>query len=159
MCSAGMQQRPIRAPVTSCLSSPENRKRKFMNDLSWKKFFLICAEYLGSGDQLAAKSDSWCAWTTFRRIEEEFGYWTSGLPRAAEIRETCIADGGVWGQPFIYSELAHIVIPRTFYWESYSESGFESGVRSQKIDELSAGLRDAGIGHRLTNLVLEVKLY
>jgi len=130
-----------------------------MNDAKWKSFFLICAERLGKGDPLASRSESWCAWTTFRRISEEFGYWTAGLPQVDEIRETFIADGSTWGQPFSYSELAHIVIPRTFYWESYSERGFESGLRSQKIDELSAGLLDTGIEHRLTNLVLEVKLY
>lgn len=130
-----------------------------MDDVSWNKFFLICANSLGKGDQLASRSESWCAWTTFRRISEEFGYWTGGLPQVADIRETYIADGGVWGQPFSYSELAHVVIPRTFYWEAYSQSGFESGLRSQEIDELSVKLSEARIEHRLTSLVLEVKLY
>lgn len=105
-------------------------------------------------------SESWCAWTTYRRIGEDFGYWTSGLPALEDIGATGIADGGVWGQPFSYSELAHVVIPRTFYWESRTAAGqFESGLRSQDIDELSFRLSAAGVEHRATDLVLEIKLY
>jgi len=105
-------------------------------------------------------SESWCAWTTYRRIGEDFGYWTSGLPAIEDIGAIGIADGSVWGQPFSYSELVHVVIPRTFYWESRTAAGqFESGLRSQDIDELSSRLSAAGIEHRATALVLEIKLY
>lgn len=130
-----------------------------ISDEHWKTFFLICVECLGAGDQLASRSQSWCAWTTYRRIGEDFGYWTCGLPSAKDLGEAGIADGGVWGQPFSYSELAHIVIPRTFYWESRGASSFESGMRSQDIEELSSRLSAAGIEHRATDLVLEIKLY
>jgi len=130
-----------------------------MSDQDWQIFFKLCAECLEKGGPISSSSGSWCAWTTYRRIGEEFGYWSSGLPSMEEIRDTHIADGACWGQPFSYSELAHVVIPRTFYWEVVSEKGFESGLRTQDIDTLSAKLNLAGIEHRVTNLVLEIKLY
>jgi hypothetical protein len=130
-----------------------------MDDFRWKSFFQLCVKCLGRGDVDATSSESWCAWTTYRRISEEFGYWTSGLPALSDICDTHISDGGVWRQPFSYSDIAHIVIPRTFYWESYSDNGFENGLRTQDIDFLSRQLILINIEHRVTDLVLEIKLY
>lgn len=130
-----------------------------MNDDTWKRFFLSCAEILGPGEPLAAHSDSWCSWTTYRRLAEDAGYWVSGLPNVDQIADAGIKDGSIWGQPFSYGDIAHIVIPRRFYWESISETKFESGVRGQDIDALSSKLRNEKIDHRLTDLILEIKLY
>lgn len=67
-------------------------------------------------------------------------------------------DRGPWGQPFSYQEIAHVVIPRAFYWET-AAGPFDSGRKTQDIQRLSRELTAAGIPHRLTDLVLEVKLY
>ena len=130
-----------------------------MDSNDWKTFFLVCAEILGRGSSVAAQSDSWCSWTTFARLNEDTGYWMSGLPKQKEIADAGIADGGTWGQPFSYSDLAHVLIPRSFYWESSSENGFKSGVRKQDIDAVALRLQEQKINHRLTDLVLEIKLY
>lgn len=55
--------------------------------------------------------------------------------------------------------LAHMIIPRSFYWEANVDGRFERGLRSQDIDELSSRLAAAGFQHRLTDLILEIKLY
>jgi hypothetical protein len=130
-----------------------------MDDKNWNLFFHACANTLGNGANIAANSDSWCSWTTFRRLKEDAGYWTAGLPNTADILVTHIRDGGVWGQPFSYSDIAHIVIPCEFYWESVSASGFESGTKYQNIETLVEKLHELGIQYRSTDLILEIKLY
>jgi hypothetical protein len=130
-----------------------------MNDRDWKTFFLVCANALGVGHATALHSRSWCSWTTFQRLNEDAGYWTAGLPREMDIADTHIKDGGVWGQPFSYAELAHIIVPQKFLWESVPGPDFTSGFREQDIKALSSALTEKGIGHRATDLVLEIKLY
>ncbi|MDO3566066.1 hypothetical protein [Ralstonia pseudosolanacearum] len=130
-----------------------------MNAGAWKNFFTTCAAILGEGAPAAAKSNTWCSWTTFKRLREDTGYWQSGLPNPSDIHDEWIGDGGVWGQPFSYTDLAHIIVPREFYWEQVSQEGFESGVRVQDIESLSTELRAKGIEHRKTDLLLEIKLY
>jgi len=130
-----------------------------MQNEDWKNFFLLCSRVLGKGAPSAASSDSWCSWTTFRRLMEDAGYWGAGLPNPENIFDCNVGDGGTWGQPFAYSDIAHMLIPREFYWEKISEQGFESGTKHQDIDALSAKLNKQGIHHRKTNLVLEIKLY
>ena len=130
-----------------------------MNNSDWKAFFHASLDVLGKGASLAVNSDSWCSWTTFRRLKEDAGYWNAGLPDAGDIFDGNIGDGSAWGQPFAYSDIAHLVIPREFYWKKISESGFESGTKYQDIDTLSKKLNDLGIQHRKTELVLEIKLY
>jgi len=130
-----------------------------MSDPDWQSFFLVCADFLGAGSARAAHSNSWCAWTTFRRLNEDAGYWTSGLPNRHDIADSYIKDGGVWGQPFLYSDLAHIIVPRQFCWQTEPGAAFSSGTRRQDLDGLSSKLSKAGIDHRLTSLVLEIKLF
>ena len=130
-----------------------------MDSNLWRIFFEVSIDTLGEGSTLAALSPSWCSWTTFDRLKEDAGYWTSGLPNRADLRETYLADGGTWGQPFHYSSLAHIVIPRTFFWERVAPGSYENGEKSQAIGALSSALESAGVTHRLTELVLEIKLY
>lgn len=130
-----------------------------MDDKNWNLFFQICANTLGTGANIAANSDSWCSRATFRRLKDDAGYWVAGLPNAADILATHIRDGGVWGQPFSYADIAHIVIPRQFYWERISEGGFESGTKYQNIETVAKELREIGIQYRITDIILEIKLY
>lgn len=108
---------------------------------------------------MAAASPSWCAWTTFGSLSTGIHYWTSGLPALSDINNEFIGDSGVWGQPFLYKDLAHIVIPKEFFWESLGEGEYESGVKLQDISRLSNELTVNGIPHRLTDALLEIKLY
>jgi hypothetical protein len=130
-----------------------------MSPLHWHRFFLIAAEVLGAGHFVAQHSQSWCAWTTFGRLGEDAGYWTRGLPARDEVFETHIGDGGVWGQPFDFSDLAHLIVPREFYWETAPGPEWACGSKRQDIMRLSQALEAAGVPHRLTELVLEVKCY
>jgi hypothetical protein len=130
-----------------------------MTDQKWQTFFRMCARVLGAGARSAAQSESWCAWTTFRSLGESINYWSAGLPAESELSAVGVADGGTWGQPFVYQDLAHIIIPRQFYWEIVEPGRFENGAKQQDLEALSRELTEAGIEHRLTELVLEIKLY
>lgn len=66
----------------------------------------------------------------------------------------------MWQQPFAYSDLAHIIIPKTFVWERYENEKWQEYVsETQRIELLSEALAAKGINHRLTELMLEIKLY
>lgn len=104
-------------------------------------------------------SESWCAWTTFASLESDINYWKRGLPHEEDILDTYTADGGVWMQPFHYEQFAHFLIPATFYWEKVENGEFNCGHKEQDIRRLSRELTEASIPHRLTELVLEIKLY
>ena len=130
-----------------------------MSDGNWKMFFLICADILGPGDSLPFLSKSWCSWTTFSRLTNDAGYWQSGLPNYPDIGDGWIVDGGVWGQPFAYADIAHIVVPRQFCWERISGDEFDHGLKKQDIDALSSELDTQAIAHRKTDLILEMKFY
>lgn len=129
-----------------------------MTDQQWLVFFKICARILGPGDHRPTERGSWCAWTTFASLQEQLHYWSAGLPRESELGATGVADGGTWGQPFSYQDIAHIVIPREVYWE-VAAPDFTHGSKLQDIQRLSSELDAARLQHRLTELVLEVKLY
>ncbi|GGP22064.1 hypothetical protein [Silvimonas iriomotensis] len=130
-----------------------------MTDENWKAFFFLANQILGQGDRQREKSESWCSWTTFGRLTSDCGYWQSGLPSQEHILDYSTADNGPWGQPFLYTDIAHIIIPREFYWETSLPTGFRNGSRSQNIDVLSQKLSEKNITHRITELVLEIKLY
>ncbi|HET6943655.1 MAG TPA: hypothetical protein VFH89_16000 [Sphingomicrobium sp.] len=122
----------------------------------WHQFFLTCAELLGPGD----KHGSWCAVTTFQRLSDDAGYWTHGLPRASDLAPTHVNDGGVWGQPFAYADIAHVIIPKTFGLDRSENGEWQEYVsQTQEIELLSKALAGKGIDHRLTSLVLEIKLF
>ena len=115
---------------------------------------------LGSGDPAAAKSNSWCAWTTFARLSDDAGYWTGGLPRESDIGTRGITDGGVWGQPFLYAQIAHVLVPAKFIRETGTATPqYSAGEVQQDLEALSAALNAARIAHRKTELVLEIKRY
>jgi hypothetical protein len=130
-----------------------------MSNEEWRTFLCICSRVLGAGAWNAAQSQSWCAWTTFDRLTSDCGYWTAGVPAETDLLETYTVDGGPWRQPFSYQSIAHIVIPREFYWETIAPGHYENGNKVQDIQRLSKELTAAGIAHRLTDLVLEIKLY
>ena len=130
-----------------------------MTDANWRAFFTICARVLGLGSSCAPKSQSWCAWTTFESLQSQLTYWTAGLPSANELTESHTTDGGTWGQPFSYQDIAHIIIPKMFYWELQEGQVFKNGMQQQDIDALSVELQAAGLPHRKTDLVLEIKLF
>jgi hypothetical protein len=130
-----------------------------MNPAQWHQFFLAASEVLGPGSHVARFSESWCSWTTFDRLLLDAGYWGAGIPARRDIFETHIGDGGVWGQPFSFEALAHLVVPREFYWESGPNEEFQHGTRAQPITALSEKLVQLRVPHRLTDLVLEVKCY
>ena len=130
-----------------------------MSDEQWHTFFRICTQTLGMGARDAWQSHSWCAWTTFSSLSDSVHYWAAGLPSEGDLSTVATKDGGPWNQPFLYQSLAHIVIPREFYWERGQQSTYENGSKKQDLEKLSQKLNAAGINHRLTELVLEIKLY
>lgn len=131
-----------------------------MRDSEWRNFFSICSQILGDGGRPSPPdSSTWCSWTTFSRLKIDAGYWQAGLPTSADLLENGTTDGGAWGQPFLYRDLSHILIPCEFYWEIISHEKFECGNKPQDIDALSAALTRSKIDHRKTDLVLEIKLY
>ena len=131
-----------------------------MRSDKWKSFFLACRDVLGQGDNDSRFSESWCAWTTFTALEHGgIHYWTCGIPDYSEIQEAHIKDGGLWRQSFAYEDIAHIVVPKFFYWETEGGPDFQSGTKTQDINALSERLRGEEIQHRITDLVLEIKLY
>jgi len=130
-----------------------------MNDAQWYTFFTLAAEVLGPGNRLAEHSHSWCSWTTFDRLSVDAGYWTGGLPALEDIFETSIGDNGVWGQPFHFSQLAHLIVPRKFMCDEPPGPNWTFRERVQNLEGLSTKLRTAEIPHRLTELVLDLQCY
>ena len=129
-----------------------------MSNEEWRTFFSICARVLGPGAHRPTEGGSWCAWTTFSSLQLEVNYWSAGLPLESELGATGTNDGGTWGQPFLYRDLAHVIIPREVYWECIGPN-FTNGTNTQDLERLSAELTVAKVPHRLTELILEIKLY
>lgn len=130
-----------------------------MNDGDWKVFLQTGRRILGRGALDSYLSDSWCAMTTFRSLGHYVNYWKWGFPEEADCLETCTRDGGTWAQSFEYSDLAHIIVPATFYWERFIDGTFRNGNKTQDIGLFSRELQKLGIAHRKTDRVLEIKLY
>uniref|UniRef100_UPI001C43E794 hypothetical protein n=1 Tax=Desulfosarcina cetonica TaxID=90730 RepID=UPI001C43E794 len=134
--------------------------RKQMTNKDWKIFLALARRILGKGFSISWASESWCAYTTFNSLERWLTYWTNGLPDEEELLEDRTIDGGLWRQSFYYKDLAHIIIPARFCWErTDSKNGFQSGYKSQDIKLLSTELNKLKISHRITDKVLEIKLY
>jgi hypothetical protein len=130
-----------------------------MNDQQWIEFLSICRTVCGAGSTAAAVSESWCAFTTFGSLETYLTYWRAGFPDLADLSEHSTVDGGVWGQRFAYNDLAHVIVPRKFRWETTADGNFLDGYKYQDIDLLSVELSYAGLPHRKTEIILEVKLF
>ena len=131
-----------------------------MNDSDWKYFLKAARKILGKGATQSWASDSWCAFTTFSSLEHLLIYWAKGLPDETELLDKQTLDGGLWSQSFQYQDLAHFIIPARFYWEKYDEdNGFQSGYKNQNIKTLSEELKKKNIVHRITDKILEIKLF
>jgi hypothetical protein len=129
-----------------------------MTDETWKLTLQLCRRILGRGDWDPYLSDSWCAFTTFSAIKHGITYFNCGFPAENECLDTCTKDGGVWRQSFEYCDLAHLIIPRTFYWER-TLNGFQSGYKEQDLLVLAGELEQVHTQFTLSELVLEIKLY
>jgi len=130
-----------------------------MKSHDWEKIFRLSSKTLGVGNPCAKESNTWCSWTTFSRLKEDAGYWTSGLPNNDDIGESFIKDNGVWIQPFLYEDIAHLIIPKEFFWEVISKTGYENGVKYQNLEKLSIELHRLRLEHNLSKYCLEFKLF
>ena len=104
-------------------------------------------------------NDSWCAFTTYTSLRHGVNYWNCGFPDEEEVLDDRTGDGGLWSQSFLFADMAHIVVPAEFYWENFDGSDFLNGYKKQDIFGLSNLLTTSQIPHRVSPLVLEVKLY
>jgi len=104
-------------------------------------------------------TSSWCAFTTFSSIENGARYWNCGFPEEIDLLEDRVADGGLWRQSFLYTDIAHIVIPVSFWCEGFNEGEFFCGKKYQDLDALSMALDAIRAVYRRTELVIEIKLY
>ncbi|MCW9018590.1 MAG: hypothetical protein OQJ89_16575, partial [Kangiellaceae bacterium] len=77
------------------------------NNFDWQLFFKIANEVLDEGSRNLEESKSYCAWTTFSALESTCNYWYAGIPALKDLDEKGHKDGGVWRQPFDFSDLAH----------------------------------------------------
>ena len=119
----------------------------------WYRFFNLAIDILGEGGTIIDKSNSWCSWTTFQRLEcWDAGYWRAGLPKKSDIEHWGIADGSVWGQPFNFNDIAHLIIPNSFC----TDSGMIKIQNTQKLKDEMGNLREY---IKLGKYVLEIKLY
>jgi len=130
-----------------------------MTNEQWLTFFRVSARVLGQGQRREWGSPSWCFWTVFGDGEDKMHYWSAGLPGEGELGPIGTNDGGTWGQPFDFSHLAHIVLPRTFYWFQEEDGKTVRKERNQNIDLVSRALVEANIAHTKTRRLLEIKLY
>lgn len=134
-----------------------------MNNSYWRTFFITCAHVCGAGAQDINLSQNWCSWTTFTRLAEDAGYWQSDLPHVDELGEESTFDGGTWGQPFPYNDIAHLIVPKTFTKELFTGPAekrvFERVSVSQDIESVSKELSKLGVPHTLSSVALEVKIF
>src|SRR5690348_9648645 len=111
-----------------------------MTEAQWQNFFEACAESLG-------QAENWCSWTTFTRLRYDAMYWAAGLPKRSEFDSKGIKDGGTWGQPFRYSDLAHVIVPQHFMIETPPGPSWSLKEYKQDVAALSKRLGANGIDH------------
>jgi hypothetical protein len=134
----------------------------------WRKILEIAARHLNRplrttpeesndlhGTMTSPWRVSWCAWTTFGRLQQNCGYWTAELPLLSQLHETYVGEGPSWTQPFPYYDIAHLIIPSRF--EEHHMPGM--WTHEQDIDGLSALLNTAGIDHSLSRYALDIKRF
>lgn len=144
------------APLQFCeqcdlnVFSPLFSSLEWEAQVDWRRILQISSEHLRRDPSPVCHAWSWCSWTTFSRLGEDAGYWQAPLPAIRELLDDYVDDGGTWGQPFRYSDLAHIIVPRRFGWEGSQDSGWEGGYHEQDIIGLSAYLRAEQLDHRLS---------
>lgn len=119
----------------------------------------ICRKALGKGAWEPYISQSWCSFTTFTSLKHNIHYWSCGFPDESELLDDRTIDGGLWGQSFYYDDLAHLIVPTQFYWESIVDGKFCCDYKMQDIDLLISELGNKFTQVRRTELLLEIKLY
>ena len=102
---------------------------------------------------------SYCAWTVFERLGCDTHYWTAELPKETELYEHGVLDGGEWGQPFRFDEIAHLIVPVEYTEDRYVDQKYTMWCHTQDIVGLSRLLDEANIPHKLHETFLELKLY
>ena len=127
--------------------------------MQWKLFLSICRRILGEGALNPYISHSWCSFTTFSSLKHGIHYWSCGFPDENELLDDRTLDGGLWSQSFYYDDLAHLIVPAQFYWESTINGNFCCDYKMQDIELLASELNKNSLEFRKTELVLEVKLY
>ncbi len=133
-----------------------------MDDSKWAAFLRACADVLSveRSDKVApSENGTWCAWTTFDTLESDLNYWRGPLPTKDEIFDSYVGHGKNWSQYFFYRDFCHFLVPRTFFWERASLGNYERGDVKQDIDALSRRLNELDVPHRLTPIILEIKLF
>lgn len=124
---------------------------------NWKLIFTLCHQTLVANNSNNAK-DSYCAWTTFDRLESAVHYWDGRLPAMADIQDNHIAEG-FWSQPFLYESLAHLIIPKKVFWEKVTKTDYSQGEFLQDVETLAQEFDKHKISYLLSNYWLEIKLF
>lgn len=102
---------------------------------------------------------SWCAWTTFERLEMDVGYWSAPVPMSDELTATGVQPLRSGAAPFFYCQLAHFIVPRRFA-VAHRDDGTVTWLENQQdIVGLSKRLECLGVPHTLGTRALEFKLY
>ena len=86
-------------------------------------------------------------------------YWTGTLPEEDDLQREHLRDGGAWRQPFLYTEIAHLILPSRYLEDSYADAVYTQWTHEQDIAGLSQLLSEVEIPHRLYPTFLELKLY
>lgn len=113
-----------------------------MKDSDWRELLKVCRTDLGPGSWDAASSSLWCAYTTFSSLENDINYWKCGFPNVDNLGASSTVDGGLWRQSFYYQDIAHLIVPAKFSWETYREGEFATGRNIQDIGCLSQTLSE-----------------
>lgn len=140
-----------------------------MTPEQWRTFFTIASRHIrgtlqsqpldGMDRACPIHRLSHCAWTTFECLGFETIYWSAGLPEYQDLLADHLRDGGAWGQPFSYAEIAHLIIPSRFLEEDHVEGVLVQWTHEQDIAGLSELFADVHIPHTLHATFLELKLY
>jgi len=130
-----------------------------MEDANWRACLQACRRVLGKGAWDPSVSESWCAFTTFSSLRHGVHYWACGFPDETELLESETLDGGLWRQAFRYEDLAHLIVPATFYWETRLGGSFRSGYKNQDLASLTGQFEGLQLPYRATELIVEIKLY
>jgi hypothetical protein len=140
-----------------------------MTSEQWRIFFTIASKHIrgtltsrpleGMEIGAAIHRVSYCAWTTFERLGFDTIYWKAGLPEESDLLADHVRDGGAWGQPFLYAEIAHLIIPSSYLEEVYVDDAYVQWTHKQDIAGLGRLLVDREIPHRQHPTFLELKLY
>lgn len=131
-----------------------------LSDAQWNAVLTLAATLFKVAPRTSprpAESGSWCSFTTFDRMQSDWGYWQMPLPTLPEIYDSYAGHGPHWSQYFYYRQIAHFIVPRQMTQEMYRPTRAISLV--QDVDTLSHALSQQAIPHRITPHGLEICCY